>query len=264
MVLACLILGLLGFILALGLGVAFQKLKVEVDPRQEELLNALPGANCGGCGFPGCSGFAEALVQQKAEPTGCPAGGQEVREKIAHILGIEVEAGEEKKAVVKCRGGFPEAKEKFIYDGIDDCQAASLAAGGRKACLYGCLGFGTCLRACPFNAISRGQNHLPIIDRNKCTGCGKCVQECPKKLISLEPISRQLFLFCSSLDKGAVARKLCKFACLGCGLCLKQCEQKAIRLEKNLAIIDFEKCTLCGKCAQKCPTKCLVMNTNYG
>ncbi|MFH1612434.1 MAG: RnfABCDGE type electron transport complex subunit B [bacterium] len=256
MIEAIFVLGILGFILAIILAFAFKKLRVEVDPKEEEIMKILPGANCGVCGFSGCSGFTHALLAK--EEVSCPAGGSETKLKIASILGIEITEKDEKKAIVKCRGSFPEAKEKFIYDGLDDCKAANLVAEGRKNCIYGCIGLGTCIKSCPFGAISKGNNHLPVINRNKCTGCGKCIKNCPKKVISLELNTRKVYVFCNSNDKGILSRKNCKYACIACGLCVKQCEFDAIKLENNLAIIDSNKCTNCKKCIEKCPTKTLV------
>ncbi|NOY53664.1 MAG: RnfABCDGE type electron transport complex subunit B [Deltaproteobacteria bacterium] len=255
MIEAILSLGGLGVLAAFGLGVASKKFAVKVDPKQEAILEALPGANCGGCGFPGCSGMAEAMVKGSAPISGCPVGGGETAGVIAKILGVEAETRDPVVARLLCKGGHAAAKEKYTYHGVSDCRAAALVAGGSKACGYGCLGFGTCMRACPFDAITMSPDGLPVIDESKCTSCGNCVAACPKKIIQLLPIHKKVTVLCSSHDKGAAVKKICTVGCIGCSLCKKVCPFEAIEMDRFLARVIPEKCRQCGLCVAKCPTK---------
>jgi electron transport complex protein RnfB len=248
-------LGGIAFFSAFGLGIASRFFYVEIDPKIKEVQESLPGANCGGCGFPGCAGFAEAVVAGKADVSGCVAGGPSVAQEIGRVLGLEVKAGPKKIARVFCRGGINHALEKFEYFGVKDCRAAQLLAGGPKACTYGCLGFGTCIKVCPFGAITMGQDHIPIIDPHKCTSCGKCVAICPRQIIQLTLDSQRFFVLCSSHDKGKSVKEACKIGCIACQLCVKKCPDKAVYMEDLLAIIDSQKCTSCGICWEKCPQK---------
>ncbi len=255
MIEAILSLGGLGILAGFGLGVASKKFAVKVDPRQEAILEALPGANCGGCGFPGCSGMAEALVKGNVPINGCPVGGSETVEVIAKILGVEAETKDPVVARLLCKGGHAAAKEKYLYHGVPDCRAAALVAGGRKACGYGCLGLGTCARSCPFDAITMSADGLPVIDESKCTSCGNCVAACPKNIIQLLPIHKKVTVLCSSHDKGAAVKKICTAGCIGCSLCKKVCPFEAIEMDRFLARVIPEKCRQCGLCVAKCPTK---------
>ena len=255
MVSAVFILGLLGIIASLGLGIASKKFAVEVDPKVEAINEALPQANCGGCGYAGCMNFAEAVVKGEAPPDGCVAGGEEVTKKVGEILGVEVSAGIRKVAVVKCSGTYENCGTKFNYLGVKDCRAANTIAGGFKDCAYGCLGLGSCVKVCPFDAITMGEHGLPVVDENKCTGCGNCVKNCPRGVIELVPINKKVRVLCVSHDKGNVVRKLCKAGCIGCGRCEKICPVNAIKIINNLATIDFDKCLNCGLCVTVCPQK---------
>jgi len=237
------------------LGYAAKRFHVEVDPRIERINEVLPGANCGGCGFPGCSGYAEAIVLHGAPIDRCAPGGPDVAKKIAEIMGMEAAETEPKVAVVLCHGWRDVAAERFEYDGVRTCRAASLmgVGAGHKACPFGCLGFGDCVEACPFGAIVMGERGVPEVLRAKCVGCGKCVEACPRNIITLLPRSRTVFVACKNTQKGAKAKKLCKNACIACKRCEKVCKFDAIKVENNLARIDYEKCKLCGRCAQECP-----------
>jgi len=247
-------LGLLGLLFSIGLSFAYQKLKVEEDPKVEAISEVLPQANCGGCGYSGCRAFAEAVAKGKAETTGCPVGGEEVSQKIAEIMGTEAGKTVKKVARVHCRGNTEAAREKGTYLGITTCHAAHII-GGNKQCVYGCLGFDDCVKACPFDAIHMGEEGLPVVDDDKCTACGKCVDACPRNIIDLQPISQNIIVFCRSLDGGAAAKKACKNACISCGICVRACPE-AIVLENNLAVIkdynniDPEKIPA----IEKCPT----------
>lgn len=256
-------LGGIAFVSALGLGIASIFFSVEVDPRIVEVGEVLPGANCGGCGFPGCSGFAEAVVAGKADPSGCAAGGPSIAEQIGKILGVEVKTGPKLIACVFCKGGTTQSPFKYDYIGAKDCRAAELLAGGPKACIYGCLGFGTCIGACPFGAIKMGHDRIPIIDSHKCTSCGKCVSACPRGIIHLVPQTQRFLVLCSSHDKGKKVKEVCNIGCIACQICVKKCPAEAIHMEDSLAVIEPEKCTSCGTCWEKCPQK-IIWTDEHG
>jgi len=256
---AVLTMGAMGVLASFGLGVASKKFHVEVDPRVEEVNEVLPHANCGACGYPGCMGFATAVVKGEAPVSGCPPGGPETAKKIASILGQEVpEEFERKIARVYCMGGHKEAVEKFEYHGIQDCNAAVLVAGGSKGCVYGCLGLASGVKACPFDAMYMSENGLPVVIDEKCTGCGLCIPPCPKNLIELVPESKKVHIFCRSLDKGAETKKLCSVGCIACNKCEKVCPYNAITVDSFLARIDYDKCTNCGLCVPVCPTNIIA------
>ncbi|MGM0409662.1 MAG: RnfABCDGE type electron transport complex subunit B [Bacillota bacterium] len=246
--------GGLGALLAAGLGFASKAFHVEKDPRIDEVEEALPGANCGACGYAGCSSFAEAVVAGDTDINGCPVGGEEVAKKIAEILDVESSSSEKQVARVLCRGGNKETKKQSKYEGIESCKAADLINANEKSCQYGCLGYGDCADVCPFDAIVMNDNGLPEIDPEKCTGCGECVDACPKNIITLYPISKKNHIQCSSPESGSVVTKICEVGCIGCSMCAKACPVDAITMEGDLAVIDYEKCINCGLCAEKCPT----------
>ncbi len=249
------VLGLLGFLLGIGLGIASKKFAVEKDPRFDAILGILPGANCGACGFPGCAGYAEALLAGKIKPGVCPAGGENAAEKLSELLGVE--AGEAGKSSARIFCGGDTAKTKAGYEGINTCAAASLVCSGNIKCGYGCLGFGDCSSVCPFGAITARKNLPPEIDEKKCTACGICVQACPKKIIKLVPKDKRYIIACSSKDKARAVKRACDTGCIACGLCVKKCPSKAITVKDNLAVIDYSACTNAGGCFKVCPTKCI-------
>ena len=248
----------IGIFVGLFLGVAGIKFKVEVDEKEEAVLAALPGNNCGGCGFAGCSGLAAAIAKGEAAVNTCPVGGEEVGKKIAAIMGVEAEASERKVAYVHCQGDCDRTKTDYDYYGIKDCRMMSFVpGGGPKSCNSGCLGYGTCTQVCPFDAI-HVKNGVAVVDKEKCKACGKCVEVCPKHLISLIPYSNTVQVACSSTDKGPVTMKACTTGCVGCGICVKNCQHDAVKVENFHAVIDPEKCVGCGACMEKCPKKCIV------
>lgn len=251
-----LILGGLGFIFAILLSVASNVFAVEVDPLIEAIDNVLPGANCGACGYPGCAGLAKAIANGQAPLTACSVGGEPVAEKIGDIMGTDAGDVEKEVAVVLCQGDCEKAKEKFIYDGIADCRSATAIQGGSKACSFGCLGCGTCVDACAFDAIDIVDG-VAVIDKDKCVSCGKCITACPKNIIELVPYSSEYIVKCKSTDAGRDVRQSCSIGCIGCQICVKACPKEAITFENNLAKIDYEKCINCSICAGKCPTKAI-------
>ncbi|MCL2873824.1 MAG: RnfABCDGE type electron transport complex subunit B [Defluviitaleaceae bacterium] len=239
------------------LGFSAKKFAVKVDPRVEQVIAALPGANCGGCGFPGCAVFAEQVVSGEAAYNACPVAGVEETAEIAKLLGLEVSDSSRKSAYVKCGGTDDNIKRNYFYDGPKSCVAASqLASGGNKSCLYACIGLASCKNICPFSAIKM-VNSVASIDRNKCTSCGKCVTACPKNLIEIAPDRAKVRVICNSKDKGKLVKENCRAGCIGCRLCEKHCEFDAVTVEDNIAHIDYDKCTLCLKCVDKCPAKAI-------
>lgn len=236
------------------LGVASVKFHVDEDPRVEAILEELPGANCGGCGFPGCSGLATAIAAGKAPVNACPVGGAKVGAIIAGIMGMDAVETERQTAYVKCLGKCGVAVEKYDYVGISSCIMADQIAGGAKGCSYGCLGLGSCVAACGFDAIHIVDG-IAVVDKEACVACKKCIDACPKGLIELVPVSKEVRVGCSSKDKGKDVMANCKIGCIGCKLCEKNCPQAAITVVDNIAHVDYEKCTGCGICVSKCPKK---------
>lgn len=253
----------LGLLAAAILYVVAQKFKVEEDPRIDEVEKMLPGANCGGCGFPGCRGMADALVKNDdISALFCPVGGAETMKKAAAYLGKTAPEKEPQVAVVRCGGTCAKRPRTNEFDGARSCAVVASLYAGETGCSYGCIGMGDCVAACTFGALSMNrETGLPEVDPDKCTACGACVKACPKGVIELRkkwPKNRGVYVSCVSRDKGAVVMKACKAGCIGCGKCAKACPFGAITVENNLAYIDPLKCKLCRKCVAECPTGAIV------
>jgi electron transport complex protein RnfB len=248
----------LGIVFGVSLAVIAARYVVKTDPKVEKVRDILPGANCGACGFAGCMGYAEAVVGNPDVAVNlCAPGKSAVAEKVAEITGKKAEKVDPKIARVFCQGGMSLSQRKFIYTGVQDCTAAVLAAGGNKSCEYGCLGYATCMRACPFDAITMSADNLPVISKEKCTACGKCVAACPKQVIELAVETKAVVISCHSRDKGADTKKKCQVGCIACGICVRTCPVDAIKIDNNLARIDHAKCIVCGLCVRKCPTNAI-------
>lgn len=250
--------GAIGLVLGALLALASKIFYVEVNEKAVEISEILPGANCGACGFAGCSAYAQAVAEGKAKPNCCCPGGQATADSIAQIMGMQSEKVEEKKAVILCSGEDGIANNKYNYVGEMDCIIASkLQGGGAKDCTYGCLGYGSCIKVCRNNAISL-INGIASVDEDKCGGCGECASVCPKKVIDIIPKKNKIYVKCKSCDKGAIVKNKCSIGCIGCKICEKNCPEGAITVTDNCASIDYSKCTECGLCVEKCPKKIIV------
>ncbi len=264
------ILGGLGLIFGLVLAAASKVFYVETDPRLEKLNECLPGANCGGCGYAGCSGYAEAVLNGEAPIGKCASGGNECAQAMGEIMGIKADAVTRKVALVRCSGSryydnqgnmVAGSKLKANYEGFKDCLAASKVGGsGPLSCKYGCLGFGSCVKACKYGAIKIVKN-VAHVDEDLCVGCMACANVCPRNLIVPVEPGRNVLIACASLAKGAVTTRSCTAGCIGCGLCKKICPKGAITVTNTLAVIDYSLCDNCGLCATVCPKK-LIKDSN--
>lgn len=263
---AVLVLGAIALISAVILYLVSKKFAVEEDPRLAKVSALLPQANCGGCGFAGCSGMASALVkgadQGSIEGLYCPVGGATVMNQVADLLGMAVANTEPQVAVVRCDGTCDNRPRIATYEGIRTCKAMHATGAGETGCGYGCLGCGDCVTVCQFGAIHINPvTRLPEVDEEKCTGCGACAKTCPRQVIELRkkgPKGRRVYVRCVNKDTGPVARKACKAACIACGKCEKVCKFGAITIENNVCYIDPGKCRLCTKCVDECPTGAIV------
>lgn len=250
--------GGVGLLISIFLSVFGNIFKVEVDEKEEAVLSELPGNNCGGCGYAGCANLAEAIAKGEAAVNACPVGGAPVAEKIASIMGLD--AGDSKKMVafIKCTGTCDKTEKNYDYSGLNDCvMAASVPGAGPKVCDFGCMGMGSCVKACKFDAI-RIVDGIAVVDKDRCTSCGSCVKTCPNHLIELVPYDAKVVVGCNSKDKGPDVMKACKVGCIGCGICAKNCPASAVTVTDFLAHIDQDKCTQCGICQEKCPKKVIV------
>ncbi|MCK9615134.1 MAG: 4Fe-4S binding protein [Candidatus Omnitrophica bacterium] len=253
------ILASLGLLFGAGLALASRFLSVKSNQRLDAIHGLLPGSNCGACGGAGCFGFAESLLSGKLPLQACKVSTEQTKEKIATLLGIKFEKTVKTVAVLHCNGGI-RVKDKFLYQGLEDCVAANLVLEGQKECRFGCLGFGTCQKACPFGAIKMTNEQLPEIDSTKCKACGKCVRACPKHLFTLIPITQDIYIACSSHDIGKKTIEVCPVGCIACGICTKV-NDSPYYLKDNLSHIDYKKVLSkepLEEGRKKCPTKCIL------
>ena len=253
--LAVIVLGAMGLLFGIGLTAASNYFAVEPNPTRDAVRDQLPGANCGGCGFPGCDGCADAIAAGKAAPNACPVCSKEAAAKIAEIMGVEAPSGEKLVASVICQGDKAHCKNKFEYVGIEDCVAATAVADGYRACRWACLGLGTCAKTCPFGAITIDKSRMiAVIDPDKCQSCGKCVAACPKKVIAMQPVTTPNRLLCRAAEEGYLVTDNCRMGCNGCERCKIACKFDAIEMVNHLPKVDTEKCVGCMMCAEACPT----------
>lgn len=255
-------LGGLGLFFGAGLAFAAKKFAVEIDPKIEQIIEILPGVNCGACGQPGCAAYADAVASGIVAANKCTPGGADVAAQVSDIMGITtVESLDPKVAVVRCQGGNKEAKDKFVYQGLENCNAAVLIGGGHKACSYGCLGFGSCVKACPFDAMYMNDNGLPVVIEDKCTACGICVSTCPRGVMELVPKSQKVFLGCVSLDKAKAVKSVCTKGCWACKICVspKVTQSEAIVMDGNLPEIKNIASDDLFTAFKKCPSNSYVV-----
>lgn len=248
---------LLAFALGAALGYFKEKFKVERDPKIDKIREALPSVNCGGCGYPGCDGYAEAVAKGDAPINKCAPGGKPTLDALSALMGVNASA-EDVVAVLLCQGNKTVAPVKGEYVGVQTCRAAKLSAGGTKLCAYGCLGYGDCVAVCQFDALHMGDDGLPHVDYAKCTGCGMCVKECPQQIFVTVPRERKgSVVLCSNhAVVKATVLKSCKVGCIKCEACVRVCPEQCITMVNGIPVTDYSKCTSCGLCVEKCPTKC--------
>jgi Na+-translocating ferredoxin:NAD+ oxidoreductase subunit B len=257
---AAVLMGIIGLLFAIFLVFAGRQFAVETDPKLDEVENALPGVNCGGCGYASCALYAQAIVEKGEELNLCVVGGAPTTRAVARVMGVEV-SGEQKEklvAVVFCQGDNQAAKFPGVHKGIEDCAAAIYSQDVSKRCKYGCVGMGSCVKSCPFDAIHLSEGGIPYVDAVKCTACGNCVRACPRDLIELHPVSHNSFVYCKSQDPGPVARKVCKHACIACKICVKAAEKdenpEAVTMQGNLAVVTPDPYSAKPEYGAKCPT----------
>jgi len=250
--------GVVGLVCGIALALAARFLSVHEDPHIEAVTEILPGSNCGVCAFAGCADYAKAIVVDGAAVNLCRAGGAEVLANLARYMGAAATAAERNVAIVLCGGDSTEAPRKFLYNGIADCKAATAVNGGDKLCSYGCLGYGSCARACPVGAIEIIDG-LAIVHPELCIGCEACVKTCPRDLIKMVPESRHIHVLCSSRDKGPTVKNACRVGCIGCTVCAKLTKaDEVINMDGFLAVVDYTKSLDNEKVVEKCPSHCIV------
>lgn len=262
---AVIIVAITGLILGIILSVASVVMAVPVDETAEEIEGVLAGANCGACGYSGCSGYASALSKGECTNTTlCAPGGADTAEAVASILGVAAGPLKPQTAMVMCKGGKEECGTTMEYHGDMSCKTAAQLYAGGKACTFGCLGLGDCEKACPYDSIHVNENGVAEVNPETCRACKICIETCPKGIIDLVPLYHQeAVVFCSNHDKGGVTRKACKVGCIGCMKCQKACQHDAVHVKNFLASVDQDKCVGCGDCIKGCPTKCIQLDT-YG
>lgn len=257
-VLPAIVLGALGLTFGLVLAYASKKFAVARDERLDQIREALPGANCGACGYPGCDGLASAIVEGKALVNACPVGGEKCAQAIGAIMGVSAETSMPIVARVRCQGTEGNTQHKYNYKGLQDCAGEALYSDGHKSCRFACLGFGNCVSACQFGAL-RVENSVAVVDEEKCTACGKCVPACPKACIELVRKDAAVLITCRNRDKGKQVREVCARGCISCMRCVKACQYNAVKFEDNLPAVDYGKCVRCGACVKACPMKTITV-----
>lgn len=257
-VLAIVIVSAVGLIGAVILVIAGYFMNVKEDTRIGEVAQVLPGANCGACGFAGCSDYAKAIVEKGAPVNKCVPGGQKTADAVSKIMGVEAGEVAVRKAVVICQGSYEHTSDKYNYEGIETCAACNAFYNGRSACRFGCLGYGDCVKECEFGAIEV-TNGVARVNTEKCTGCGECAKACPNHIIEVLPESEKPVVLCANKERGALTRKGCSAGCIGCMKCEKNCPSQAIKVVDNVAYIDHEKCTGCRECVNVCPVKAIAI-----
>ena len=251
------LLAVIAIAIGIFLGISSEVFKVKVDEKVAKIRECLPGNNCGGCGFAGCDALAEAIAKGDAAVNQCPVGGAPVAAKISEVMGVAAGDMVKMVAFVHCNGTCQKANKAYEYNGVKDCRlAATMPNAGEKLCRNACLGYGTCVEVCKFDAMSIVDG-VAKVDKEKCVACKACINACPMKVISLVPYEKKHIVECSNRDKGKVAMDACKASCIGCGMCEKTCPKGAIKVDKNLAVMDYSLCDDCGACAEKCPKKCI-------
>lgn len=256
---ALLWIGLIGLISGIALAVAAKYLAVKEDFRIAAINDLLPGANCGGCGYAGCADYARAIAEGQAEINLCTPGGLACMSNIAAYLGVAATAAKKKSALVLCCGDNDKSKKRFAYNGISDCAAAHATAGGDKSCTWGCLGYGSCARVCPVDAITI-ENGLARVNKELCIACGKCVAICPRRIIKMVPVAANIHVLCSSPDKGPLVKQACSTGCIGCRLCVKFGDEGAFVMDGFLAKVDYSIPVTKEEVIEKCPSKCIQRN----
>ena len=252
---------LVGLCIAVGAMLVFASkvFKVETNPLVDEVASLLPGANCGGCGFAGCASCAEAIVLSGAPINSCPVGGYDVAKQIGIVMGQEISESEKAFPFVRCQGGQAHCTTLYDYHGVGSCKAALMLCDSTKGCTYGCIGLGTCVKACQFDALSMGEDGFPVVNKNLCTSCGNCIAACPNGILTFARNSEKVHVLCRSHDKGKDVKAVCEVGCIGCKKCEKACPVEAIKVTDFLAEIDQEKCTACGACVEICPQKSIEL-----
>ena len=265
---AAALMGLIGLLFAIFLVFANRKFAVETDPKLDRVEQKLPGVNCGGCGYASCALYAQAIVEKDEELNLCVVGGAETTREVAHAMGVQV-SGEQKErlvAVVFCQGDNEASKFPGVYKGIMDCAAAIYSQDVSKRCKYGCVGMGSCVKSCPFDAIHMSEGGIPYVDAVKCTACGNCVRACPRDLIELHPVSHNTFVYCKSQDPGPIARKVCSKACIACQLCVKAAAKdenaESVTMDGNLAVVTPDPYGAKPEYGAKCPTAAYASGIN--
>lgn len=254
---------LIGLLFGVGLALASKTFHVDQDPRIEEVNEALPGINCGACGYRGCADYAEAVVRDGVPVDLCVPGAADTAECVAAIMGVTVEKKARTISHLHCQGSSDKCRQRFEYDGPCDCRAAVVAQNSPKACLFGCIGFGTCAEECPFDAITMGEDMLPVVSADKCTACGICVKVCPRNLYEILPASTEVYLGCSSQGKGKAVKDVCSVGCIACQKCVKVDPQKAITMNGSLPVLDYTKGSTFREAAEACPMSCFVVREEF-